>query len=305
MKGVLIAFVLLLSDAASARIINYTARNGDTPDSIAADYYGNRGLSIFIRETNGIGAASRILPGRRLRIPSAENYRVRRGETLEALALRFLGDRRRAPFLATFSNLKNGEKLREGQILVIPFLHVHRAAAPESLASLARAFYGDVGKAKLLAEFNGHRPPLLAQGEQLLIPVAHVRVRAVRLEEQRDNQIDASKNASRVQTAQKREDELAERVAVEIGKAETSYRNGDYAEVPAQLDRLLSAEEPSERQLVQIFQLKAFAYVALGLDPLARNAFREVLERDPGLLLSEQTTSPKIRASLERARRGN
>ena len=64
-----------------------------------------------------------------------------------------------------------------------------------------------------------------------------------------------------------------------------------------------SPEDPSEAQLAEIFRLKAFAYVALGLDELAVNAFREVLARKPDVALDEATVSPKIRAALERAKK--
>ena len=85
--------------------------------------------------------------------------------------------------------------------------------------------------------------------------------------------------------------------------AEQLYLAGSYSEVPAELDKLLAAEEPSESQLAEIFRLKAFAYAALGTDDLAVSAFREVIARKPDLKLDEATVSPKIRAALERARK--
>ena len=66
--------------------------------------------------------------------------------------------------------------------------------------------------------------------------------------------------------------------------------------MPSVLDKVLTEEEPSESQLAELFRLKAFAYVALGLDELAVNAFREVLARKPDVALDEATVSPKIRA---------
>ena len=41
------------------------------------------------------------------------------------------------------AGLRPTDKLREGQDLLIPFQHVHRTEVPESLQSVARAFYGD------------------------------------------------------------------------------------------------------------------------------------------------------------------
>ena len=266
----------------------YTARSGDTPESIAADYYGNRSLAIYISDGNGLQRGARIRPGQRVRIPTAFRYRVRHGDTLQGLAQRFLEDRRRAPFLAQLSGQKVSDKLREGQELLIPFLEAHRAAAPESLSSVARVFYGDSSKAKMLAEFNFRSSPMLAKGEKVLVPVSHVRIRAVRLlAPQRSPKAKGvatvpTLTAAPVKEAQEREAELAARVGGELTVAEKAYQDGDYSDVPGQLDKIITVEDPSEAQLAEIFKLKAMAYVALGMDELAVNAFREVIGAQAG-----------------------
>ena len=302
--------LLLAASAASAKVVTYTARAGDTPESIAADYYGNRSLAIFISDGNGLERGARIRPGQRVRIPTAFRYRVRHGDTLQGLAQRFLEDRRRAPFLAQLSGLKVSDKLREGQELLIPFLEAHRAAAPESLSSVARTFYGDSSKAKMLAEFNFRSAPMLAKGEKLLVPVSRVRIRAVRLlpAPQRSPKAKGAApvpmlTAAPVKEAQAREAELAERVGGELTVAEKAYQDGDYSDVPGQLDKIITVEDPSEAQLAEIFKLKAMAYVALGMDELAVNAFREVIARKPELKLDAATVSPKIRAVFDRAKK--
>lgn len=300
----------LLSGVAHARVVVYTAKKGDTPESIAADYYGNRSQAVFILETNGLQRDKPIRAGQHVRIPTAFHYRVRKGDTLEALAQRFLDDRRRAPFLAMFSGLRANEKLREGQDLLVPFQHVHRTTAPESLQSVARMFYGDASKAKMLAEYNFRSAPMLAKGERILVPIAHVKIRAVRLQQVSVRPSGRSKEPpapalapAPPKEAQKREAELAARVGKQLAIAEKAYKDGSYSDVPAVLDKVLTQEDPSEQQLAEIFRLKAFAYVALGLDDLAVKAFREVLARDPGVSLDEATVSPKIRAALERAKK--
>jgi LysM repeat protein len=310
--------LLLLCGPAHARVVLYAARSGDTPESIAADYYGNRTLALFIVEGNGLEREARLRPGQKLRIPTAFHYKVRRGDTLEALAQRFLDDKRRAAYLAGVSGIKVTDRLREGQDLVIPFQHVHRADAPESLSSVARAFYGDAGQARVLAEYNFHPAPMLAKGERILVPISHVRIRAVRLAQAALQQPPPPAGgravsfplertpaiaAASVEEARRREAELAQRVGQSLRAAEQSYKEGSYAEVPAALDKLLTEEDPSEAQLAEIFRLKAFAYVALGMEELAESAFREVIARKPDLVLGEATVSPKIRAALDRARK--
>jgi LysM repeat protein len=311
MKPVAVALVVLgISAAASAKVVVYSAKSGDTPESIAADYYGNRSQAIFILETNGLERDKPLRPGQKVRIPTAFHYRVRKGDTLEGLAKRFLDDGRRAPFLAAFSGLRPTDKLREGQDLLIPFQHVHRTEVPESLQSVARAFYGDASKAKLLADYNFRSAPMLAKGERVLVPIGHVHIRAVKLQPVVERPVGKMKEApapvvmvAPPKEAQKREAELAEKVGKSLAIAEKAYKDGSYSDVPAVLDKVLTEEEPSEAQLAELFRLKAFAYVALGLDDLAVNAFREVLARKPDVALDEATVSPKIRAALDRAKK--
>ncbi len=314
MRLVAVALLALLSSTpAQAKVVVYSAKPGDTPESIAADYYGNRSQAIFILETNGLERDKPLKAGQKVRIPTAFHYRVHKGDTLEGLAQKFLDDKRRSPFLAAFSGLRPSDKLREGQDLLIPFQHVHRTEMPESLQSVARSFYGDASKAKLLADYNFRSAPMLAKGDRILVPVAHVHIRAVKLQPIVERPVAGSKvkevplaptlAPAPPKEAQKREAELAEKVGKELAVAEKAYKDGSYSDVPAMLDKVLTAEEPSEAQLAELFRLKAFAYVALGLDDLAVNAFREVLARKPDVALDEATVSPKIRAALERAKK--
>jgi hypothetical protein len=298
-----VIFVIsLLSAIAHAKVALHTAKNGDTTESVAAEYYGNRSLAPFLMEANGL-KDNKLRAGQKVRVPTAFKYRVRKGDTLEALAQKFLDEKRRAPFLASFSGIGKGDKLREGQELLIPFQHVHVAPAPESLQSVARSFYGDSGKAKLLGEYNFRNSPMLAK---LLVPIAHIRIRAVRLDPKLKESTAAAPKApvptAPSKEAQKREEELAARVTKQLAQVEAKYKEGSYQDVPSALDKMLTEEDPSEAQLADIFRWKAFAYVALGLDELAVQAFREVLARKPEEKLDEATVSPKIRAALERAK---
>jgi LysM repeat protein len=305
--------VMLFAATASAKVVVYSAKPGDTPESIAADYYGNRSQALFILETNGLERDKPLKPGQKVRIPTSFHYRVHKGDTLDALAGKFLDDKRRAPFLAAFSNMRSTDKLREGQDLLIPFQHVHRTDVPESLQSVARTFYGDASKWKLLADYNFRSAPILAKGERVLVPISSVHIRAVRLLPVVEKPAAGSKvkelppvptlAAAPPKEAQKREAELAEKVGKSLAVAEKAYKDGSYSDVPSVLDKVLTEEEPSESQLAELFRLKAFAYVALGLDELAVNAFREVLARKPDVALDEATVSPKIRAALERAKK--
>lgn len=311
MRALAFALVLLVGRAAPARVVLHTARGGETAASLAADYYGNRSLAIFIAEQNNLQKDQKVKPGQRVRIPTAFVYKVRKGDTVEALSARFLDDKRRVPFFVQLSGLKQADKLREGQDLVVPFNHVHRATAPESLASVAKQFYGDAGKARLIQDYNFRGSPMLTKGDKVVLPVSHVRIRAVRLAQSSPPPVGRpakvvvapALKAAPDSEAQKREEELARKVGAQIAEAERQYHDGNYSEVPSALDKVLSAEDPSEAQLAEIFRLKAYAYVALGMEELAINAFREVIARKPDLRLDEAMVSPKIRDALEAARK--
>jgi hypothetical protein len=160
----------------------------------------------------------------------------------------------------------------------------------------------------MLADYNFRGSPMLAKGEKLLVPIAHIRIRAVKLEPSRGKDSSAAAQPKApVETApskeaQIREAELAAHVAHELSLVEAKYKDGSYQDVPSALDKMLTEEDPSEAQLAEIFRLKAFAYVALGLDELAVQAFREVLARKPDEKFDEATVSPKIRAAFDRAK---
>src|SRR5258708_5553611 len=114
----------------------YSVKAGDTPESIAAEYYGNRAFAIYIVQGNSLSQHGSLKTGERLHIPTAFHYRIHKGDTLEALAKRFLDDGRRAPFLAQLSGIHVSDRLHEGQDILVPFQLTHRPSAPESLLAI-------------------------------------------------------------------------------------------------------------------------------------------------------------------------
>ena len=296
--------VLLLSSVASARVVTFVARAGDTFESNAADYYGNRALALLLSEENG----GRVVPGQRIRVPTAVTYKVKKGDTLELLAGRFLDDKRRVNALAQLAGMKPGDKLKEGQELTVPFVHRHVAGPGETLQSVSKLFYGDASKTKMLQEANFRPNTSLTKGERVVVPIAHVHVRAAKLALLASATPAAPKKptpslaAAPAKIVQEKETELAARVADALKEAERNYASGNYSDVASQLDKVLAAEDPSESQLADIFQMKAMSYVALGMDELAVSAFREVISRRPSIKLDEAMVSPKIRDALDKAR---
>ncbi len=324
LKRVLGAALLLMAAPAYAnRYVTYVARPLDTAESIAAEYYGNRARAQFITEFNGLPRNVQLHAGQMVKIPTSYRYRLNVGDSLPDLALRLVGDRRRGPLLLQLNGLRAVDRLPPGTELQVPFQFIHIMRPGETLVSVAKTYYGDPGQAKLLAMYNFRKNASQspAPGEKLVIPITHVRVRSVRLAV-----LPPSRGGRTVQPPivlapvgpgsvpgpgmdsdqdpQKAEVELAEEVRGRVMAAERSYQDGKYTEVPAALVKLLTEVDPSEAQLIDIYRLLAFAYVALGETELAVRAFREVLDRQPGFELDPVQTSPKIRAALQKARSG-
>ena len=212
----------------------YAAKPGDTPESIAADYYGNRSLAA-VHPRGQWARARRDAQGRarRCAIPTAYQLQGAQGRHARGLAQKFLDDKRRAPFLGGFSGLARADKLREGQELMVPFQHVHRTEAPESLQSVARTFLRRRVAVEAAEGLQLSHRADAGQGRQVLVPIAHVRIRAVRLyarvRRRRRRQAQGAPVptlAAAPRRGAKREAELAERVASSSRSLEKAYKRG-------------------------------------------------------------------------------
>jgi LysM repeat protein len=285
----LLAF--LFAGTAAARMIIHTVRPGDTLELLAAEYYGNRRNAVYIMAANNMTHPRALRTGLRLKIPTAWHYKLKKGETLDHVAELYVGDKRRAPFLAEFSGYRNVEDVRPGQDIVIPFHLSHQAQAQETLGMVAAALLGDSRKSDLLRSYNFRQSGQLARGERIVVPITHVKVRESKMPKFGD--VAAEEVLARRATSA--------RVAVGFEDAMRLYRNGQFAEVISRLIKMLAEEDPTEDEIAQMQELIAFCYVALDQQDLAVRAFREVLNRKPATRYDEAEISPKIRAALEAA----
>lgn len=110
---------------------SYTVKRGDTLGAIALAFYGLSSAWQSIADANGITNPGAIRPGQKLVIPSKtaavgtpgkvrRTHVVRRGDTLSAIAERYLGAANRWREIANLNKVSNPSALRIGQSLDLP-----------------------------------------------------------------------------------------------------------------------------------------------------------------------------------------
>lgn len=268
----------------------YKVRTGDTLELIAAEYYGDRNDYVFILTANKMEHPRKLRPGERLKIPVGRDITTSPDDTFESLALAYLDDKRRAPFLAQFNNKDPDDTIPAGTPLAIPFHVTHAAAGDESLAQISLAYFGTKADAQLLRDYNFLTKDALAKGESIVVPIHNVRVRASKQpppdpqSEDRGRKLEATRAQAKAALPRARKAALA----------------GAYADVKAELADIdldyLDADVAAEVGL-----LLGEATVAFDDLPFTLATFKRVLKRKPGLVLDAYTYSPKMREAWKKA----
>jgi serine/threonine-protein kinase len=273
-----------------APVLQHTVRKNDTLELLAAEYYGKREFAVFFMVSNGMSHPRPLRPGEKLTIPTAWQVRVEEGDSLELLAERYLGDARRAPFLAAFNQVLPSATLPVGQELTIPFHVKHAAQDREALRAIAAAFYGDANKAELLRGYNFRSAKPLRRGESIIVPIVEVRVRPSKM---------PAPDPEAKQREQKRQ-EMAIRAKEALPRARLAWLDGDFASVKSWLVDLEADYLEGDVAFSAAFLLGS-AYVAYGDEESAVAAFRKALERRPEQPVRPEETSPKIVRAWEAA----
>lgn len=262
----------------------YKVKPKDTLDVIAAEYYGDRAHATFIIAENKL-KNGRVLPHSRLRIPVTKEITTRKGETFATLATTYLGDERRAPFLADFNDRPVDDSLATGTAITIPFHIGHSADATESLASIASRFYGDGKQADLLKRYNFLDKNTIEKGEQIFVPVLDVRVRATKLPP-----LDTEAKDRRRQVQK-----IGEATAIALPAARAAWLQGDFAHVRAVLEPFSDQLEYMDgATAIAVGMLLGKAHLAFGNSEGAAAAFKQVRERKPTHKLTLYSESPKV-----------
>lgn len=273
----------------------YRVRPGDTLDVIAAESYGDKTLAMFIATENklieGKQAKPRALrPGERLRIPAAREIATAKGDQLETLAQSYLGDSHRASFLGDYNAIAPDRSLPTGSVLVVPMHVTHVATAPESLAAVSLAYFGDPKQAELLKRYNGLDKTSLEKGDAIVVPALRVHpAKTIPLgsddKERRDHHAKAVAGAA---------DALA--------RAKAAWMLGDFAGVKTALaDSAGELDYVDTDVAVEIGLLLGKAHCAFDEQDAAVAAFAQVRERKPSQTLTTYADSPKVLSAWRKA----
>jgi LysM repeat protein len=271
-------------DPTSDRIV-YRAKQKDTLGLLAAEFYGDRNKAIFIMAANKLDRARPLKPGERLRIPVNRQVTTSPGDSFASLAATYLGDARRAPFLAEFNDMAGEEMLASGTAVSIPFTITHTAEGTESVASIAAVYFGNTKNAGMLRRYNFLEKDSIDKGDHLLVPVPNVRLQPSKMPA-----LDAESKERR-----DRQRLAQERAANAVPAAREAMRLGDFARVKAALIEVAPDFDYLETErAVEVGLLIGSMHLAYGETSPALEAFKRVLERKPMHQLSRYHHSPKI-----------
>lgn len=295
MKLIAIALVLaaLASDAraqdATATTTTYRVKPGDSLELIAAEFYGDHAHTmIFIMVENKLQHPRKLSVGERLKIPVNREITTQKGDKFDTLAATYLGDARRASFLAEFNRMSPTDSLATGTQLLIPFHVTHTAAATETLAQISLAYFGDAKQAEMLRTYNNLDKAALEKGESIVVPIFHIRVRADKLAP-----IDAESSSRREE--QRR---AGAEAATALPIARTAWLQGDFFTVKSALVGVAKRLDYLDiATATEIGMLLGKAYIAYGDTPSAVAMFTQVLNRQPRYELSPFSESPKVLAA--------
>lgn len=283
MKSLVLVLALASQAAAQTATQVYRAKQKDTLDLIAAEFYGDRSYGVFIAAENKLKKG--VQPFMRLRIPVTKDITTAKGDTFATLAAQYLGDEKRASFLAEYNSLPVDESLATGTALTIPFHLSYTSDDGDSLGQLAVRFYGDAKQADLIKRYNFLEKSSVDKGETVEILVNNVRVRPQKLPA-----LDTESKDRRRQLAK-----ITEMAATALPAARAAYAQGDFAHVRDVLAPFADElEYLNANTAVALGMLLGKAHIAFDAIDDAVKVFKQIHERKGAYKVHAYDESPKV-----------
>ncbi len=304
------AFASVLAFAGHGQAFPHTMQPGETLAQLAIVMYGSARFEPVLVGANALDThGSATLPGMRVEIPAPAHYRVVEGETWLDLSERFLGDRRRAEYIAKVNHAVAWIPPSLSQEIEVPAVLVHLGGDDEKMSNLAARYLGNANRYWELNAYNfrkndgSKKSDEVTHGEVVLVPLFDL----VLTEE---GKREARKAGGRVLSEGGGEaHEAQKRGELEIPPLLADVRGGRYVDAVARGNRLLGSGDLTRAQLATIHRALLESYVALdawGAAVGACTAWRTALEtptapkdgqKAPRWELDPRTVSPKIRAA--------
>jgi len=283
---------------AAPRALQHRLKPGETAAKLAKRFYGRPFAARVLLLANGINGLAKRPPalkeGTMIRMPTAWSYRIRPGDTFAGLARDYLGDHRKAGFLAWV----NGKDVRKpappGHVIIVPALVTVKVPRRLTLAKLAALLLDRKPKSEAvkrlvrrIRKYHGRRLRF-GRRQSLVVPLIRLRLLGWFLPSGLPLKDPGTLRRARSLVQQGARDLRAGRyLEVAVGLAPVARMSG--------LGSLLQ---------ILTHRLLCTAYVALARPGLALTAARAVLRLDPGFKPDPVQMSPKVRAVYRGAASG-
>jgi len=315
---VVVGLLVMAPAQASARsgrgVVHRVKKSSETYEQVALHYYGKGYLGHHLRVLNR--HPEPLSPGRTLIIPTSRQVPLSAGQDLEAFAKKHLGKAHRAAYLEALHFLKS-KRPRPGKALQTPTSLRHVVRPGESLPSIARTYYRDASRRRLLLLrlYNNRPDARVRVGDVLRIPLdtpafAHSAVQ--RRSKQTFGQSPppvavAARAAPKPSRARAKKSAPSSPISNPLQEAEVAerlYADGRFAQCLRYTKQALEAQPvrlPKATQ-VELLRLAAASLVALDRVAEAETTFVQLKKLDPKYELDLYQTSPKILDVFDSAR---
>ncbi len=292
--SVLACAALFASSRAGA--FTHVVQKNETLAQIAERTYGKIQYEKILVAANALDAqgGSPIVAGQRLEIPALDHYRIKAGDTWDALAKQLLGDTERSVVLAQANDTMPWIAPAEGAEIIVPYNLRYIATQADTIVTITQKFTNEKEKAWVYDQYNHLKGQPVRRGDVVLIPLTNLPLtEAGKAEAAAADATARSQSAGLAREAQRK-------VEAEMPLLLGDIRGGRYVDAITRGGKMLALGDLTRPQLAIIQRQLTEAYVALDAPGLAAAACAAWRENDPKAKPDPVMMSPKIVAACSR-----